>query len=423
MAKQAGYGKQIWVYAGWAELGGTTLMGTLTADQVRGREVFSFSYSKEWLEKGPALVLDPDLGLYSGPQYSRDDKPNFGLFLDSSPDRWGRVLMERREALIAGQEGRKPRTLMESDYLMGVSDRYRMGGLRFKLTEDGPFLDNNDAMAVPPMTSLRTLEEASLQLENENAVDSPQFARWLNLLMSPGSSLGGARPKASVVDPGGQLWIAKFPSRKDDRDVGAWEMVVNELALRSGLQVAEGKARRFTQDRHTFLTKRFDRRSDGRIHFASAMTLLGYNDGADAMAGVSYLHIAEFIMRHGATPDADLEELWRRIVFNICVSNSDDHLRNHGFLLTPKGWVLSPAFDINPIPSSTGLSLNISEYSNALDLDLARAVAEKFRVNDKKRELIIDKITKAVGRWREVAMRLGISRSEMERMRNAFLRT
>jgi serine/threonine-protein kinase HipA len=200
-------------------------------------------------------------------------------------------------------------------------------------------------------------------------------------------------------------------------------MVVNELALRSGLQVAEGKARRFTQDRHTFLTKRFDRRSDGRIHFASAMTLLGYNDGADAMAGVSYLHIAEFIMRHGATPDADLEELWRRIVFNICVSNSDDHLRNHGFLLTPKGWVLSPAFDINPIPSSTGLSLNISEYSNALDLDLARAVAEKFRVNDKKRELIIDKITKAVGRWREVAMRLGISRSEMERMRNAFLRT
>jgi serine/threonine-protein kinase HipA len=141
------------------------------------------------------------------------------------------------------------------------------------------------------------------------------------------------------------------------------------------------------------------------------------------MAGVSYLHIAEFIMRHGATPDADLEELWRRIVFNICVSNSDDHLRNHGFLLTPKGWVLSPAFDINPIPSSTGLSLNISEYSNALDLDLARAVAEKFRVNDKKRELIIDKITKAVGRWREVAMRLGISRSEMERIRNAFLRT
>lgn len=423
MAKQAGYGKQIWVYADWVELGGTKFMGTLTAEQVRGREVFSFSYSKEWLENAPALVLDPDLGLYGGPQYSRDDKPNFGLFLDSSPDRWGRVLMERREALIAGQEGRKPRTLLESDYLLGVSDRYRMGGLRFKLTKDGPFLDDHDAMAAPPMTSLRTLEEASLQLENENAVDSPQFAGWLNLLMSPGSSLGGARPKASVIDPGGQLWIAKFPSRKDDRDVGAWEMVVNELALRSGLRVAEGKARRFTQDHHTFLTKRFDRQSDGRIHFASAMTLLGYNDGADAMAGVSYLHIAEFIMRHGATPDADLEELWRRIVFNTYVSNSDDHLRNHGFLLTPKGWVLSPAFDINPIPSSTGLSLNISEHSNAIDPDLARAVAEKFRVNEKKREAIIDKVIQAVNHWREVAAKLGISRSEMQRMGNAFLRT
>jgi serine/threonine-protein kinase HipA len=367
------------------------------------------------------LILDPDLGLYSGPQYSRDDKPNFGLFLDSSPDRWGRMLMERREALVTRQEGQRPRTLMESDYLLGVFDRYRMGGLRFKLSEEGPFLDNNDAMAVPPMTSLRTLEEASLQLENEDAVDNPNFAKWLNLLMSPGSSLGGARPKASVMDPGGQLWIAKFPSRKDDRDIGGWEMVVNKLAVKSGLRVAEGKARRFTQNYHTFLTKRFDRRSEGRIHFASAMTLLGYNDGANAMAGVSYLHLAEFIMRYGATPDADLEELWRRIVFNICVSNSDDHLRNHGFLLTPKGWVLSPAFDINPIPLSTGLSLNISEQGNALDPDLAREVAEKFRVNEKKREPIINKITEAVSHWREVAVGLGISRDEMGRMENAFL--
>jgi serine/threonine-protein kinase HipA len=420
MAKQAGHSKEIWVYADWVELGAITLMGTLKAEQVRGREVFSFSYSKEWLEKSPALVLDPDLGLYGGSQYARDDKPNFGLFLDSSPDRWGRVLMERREALIARQEGRRPRTLMESDYLLGVFDRYRMGGLRFKLATDGPFLDNNDAMATPPMAALRTLEEASLQLENENAVDSPQFAEWLSLLMSPGSSLGGARPKASVVDPKGELWIAKFPSRKDDRDIGAWEMVVNKLAVQSGLRVAEGKAHRFTQDHHTFLTKRFDRRGEDRIHFASAMTLLGYNDGADAMTGVSYLHIAEFIMRHGATPDADLEELWRRIVFNICVSNSDDHLRNHGFLLTPRGWVLSPAFDVNPIPLSRGLSLNISEYSNAPDLELAREVAEKFRVNDKTREAVINKVVKVVSRWQEVAAGMGISRSEVERMGNAF---
>jgi serine/threonine-protein kinase HipA len=420
MAKTTHHIKQILIYADWIDLSGAFLMGTLQVEQVRGKEVFSFSYNKEWLEKGPALILDPDLGLYSGPQYSRDDKPNFGLFMDSSPDRWGRVLMERREALQARKEGRKARPLMESDFLLGVFDLYRMGGLRFKQIDDGPFLDSNTALAAPPMTSLRSLEEASIQLEKDDALEDPAFAQWLNLLMSPGSSLGGARPKASVADPNGDLWIAKFPSRKDDRDIGAWETIVNEIANKSGISVAEGKARRFTQHYHTFLTKRFDRIGDGRIHFASAMTLLGHSDGMDAATGISYLHLAEFIMRYGAQPDTDLEELWRRIVFNICVSNSDDHLRNHGFLLTPKGWILSPAFDINPIPLSTGLHLNISEQSNALDLDLAREVAEKFRITKDRSELIINKVTKAVGRWKEIAARIGISRGEIQSMESAF---
>lgn len=419
MAK--GTHKEILVYADWIGLETAHFMGTLQAEQIRGKEVFSFSYNKEWLEKGPVLVLDPDLGLYTGPQYIRDVKPNFGLFLDSSPDRWGRTLMERREALHARQEGRKPRSLMESDYLLGVFDSYRMGGIRFKLHPEGEFLDSNIAMAAPPMTSLRTLEETSLLLESEHAVEDPAFVQWLNLLISPGSSLGGARPKASVADPDGALWIAKFPSLKDDSDIGGWEAVVNDLALRSGINIAEGKARRFTRDYHTFLTKRFDRHMKGRVHFASAMTLLGYMDGSDATAGVSYLHLAEFIMRYGARPDADLEELWRRIVFNICVSNSDDHLRNHGFLLTSKGWVLSPAFDINPIPLSTGLTLNISGHSNELDLDLAREVAEKFRLDKKKREAIIDKVSKAVHQWSAIAGKLGIHRNEIQRMENAFL--
>jgi serine/threonine-protein kinase HipA len=249
----------------------------------------------------------------------------------------------------------------------------------------------------------------------------PAFAKWLNLLISPGSSLGGARPKASVIDPNGELWIAKFPSRKDDRDIGGWERVVNELAIKSGLSVAIGQARKFTHDDHTFLTKRFDRIGNGRIHFASAMTLLGHTDGADGAAGVSYLHLAEYIMRYGAQPDADLEELWRRIVFNICVSNSDDHLRNHGFLLTTQGWMLSPAFDINPAPLSTGLSLNISEHSNELDLDLAREVAERFRVDKESREAIISQVTKAVNQWKEMAGRIGISRSEILAMESAFI--
>jgi serine/threonine-protein kinase HipA len=421
MAKAGTHIKQIFVFADWIELGGVKFMGILQAEQVRGKEVFSFSYDKEWLQSAPALLLDPDLGLFTGPQYNRDEKPNFGLFTDSAPDRWGRVLMERREALAARQEGRRARALMESDYLMGVYDRYRMGAIRFKLDKGGPFLDDNSTMAAPPMTSLRTLEEASLQLENENTLKDSVIAKWLNLLISPGSSLGGARPKASVIDPQGQLWIAKFPSKKDERDIGGWEAVVNILAIKAGLNVAEGKARRFTQDHHSYLTRRFDRVKGKRIHFASAMTLLGHSDGADAAANVSYLHLAELIVRHGARPDADLEELWRRIVFNICVSNSDDHLRNHGFLLTPKGWVLSPAYDINPIPNSHGLSLNISEHSNALELDLAREVAEQFRLREEKRETIIELVTNKVSRWHEIAGKMGISRGEMQGVETAFL--
>jgi serine/threonine-protein kinase HipA len=421
MAKGIHHNKQIWVYADWIELGGAMLMGTLQAEPVRGKEVFSFSYDRNWLQKGQALALDPDLGLYSGPQYIRDNKTNFGLFTDSSPDRWGKLLMERREALNARKEERKPRSLLESDYVLGVFDQYRMGGLRFKLDPEGPFLDADKKMATPPFANIRTLEEASLQMENADAIEDPRFAKWLKLLISPGSSLGGARPKASVVDPGGNLWIAKFPSLKDNRDIGGWEKVANELAKKSGVNIAEGQARRFTQDYHTFLTKRFDRHGTGRIHFASAMTLLGHVDGADALGGVSYLHLAEFIMRYGARPDADLEELWRRIVFNICISNSDDHLRNHGFLLTPKGWNLSPAFDINPIPHSTGLNLNISEHSNALDLDLAREVAEKFRVNEKTRDAIIKKVSTAVRHWKKTATQIGIHRGEIMEMESAFM--
>jgi serine/threonine-protein kinase HipA len=412
--------KQIWVYADWEHENQPFLMGILKADAVRGKEIFSFSYDINWLEKGTALLLDPGLVFYPGPQYNPDDKPNFGLFTDSSPDRWGRVLMERREAFNARKEGRRPTKLLESDYLLGVHDRYRMGGLRFKTDPDGPFLDDDASMPAPPFTSLRSLEEASLQFENADASEDPAFTQWLSLLMSPGSSLGGARPKASAVDPQGQLWIAKFPSIKDERDTGGWEAVVNDLAIRSGIHTAEGQARRFTRDYHTYLSKRFDRNGGRRIHFASAMTLLGYTDGADAASGVSYLHMAEFIMRHGAQTNADLEELWRRIVFNICISNSDDHLRNHGFLLTPKGWILSPCYDVNPVPLSTGLHLNITEFSNDLSLDLAREVASQFRVNKEKQVSIIERITIIISHWQEAAMRIGIKKTEIQSMETAF---
>lgn len=421
MAKAVLHNKHIYVYADWQELEGARFMGTLNVESGRGRETFSFSYDPDWITSASALLLDPDLIYFAGPQYPVDEKINFGLFTDSSPDRWGRVLMQRREAFLARQDGRRARTLMESDYLLGVHDLHRMGALRFKLEPDGPFLDNNDEMAAPPITFLRTLEEASLQLERDDAADDPEFSQWLNLLMSPGSSLGGARPKASIIDLAGQLWIAKFPSRNDGHDIGGWEQVVNTLGKRAGLNIAESVAHRYSHRHHTFLSKRFDRTGPVRIHFASAMTLLGKTDGAGAQTNVSYLDLAEFIVQHGASPNEDLEELWRRIVFYISVSNADDHLRNHGFLLTARGWRLSPAYDVNPAANAAGLSLNISRYNNELDIELAREVAGLFRVSATRREEIIARVNEAVSHWGEVAAEVGISRRDTELMRNCFI--
>ena len=301
--------------------------------------------------------------------YLTDNKPNFGLFLDSSPDRWGQVLMRRREAALARTEERQEQNLYQTDYLLGVYDRHRMGGLRFKLEPDGPFLNDNRDMATPPWTSIRELEQVSLQLEDDDAADDPEYLKWLAMLIAPGSSLGGARPKASVSDPDGNLWIAKFPSKNDGYDHGAWEMVIHELAKAAGIGMAESQARKFSSKYHTFLTKRFDRTPQGeRIHFASAMTLLGHSDGQNYQDGISYLELVNFITSQGGNPNPDLEELWRRIVFSICVSNTDDHLRNHGFILTESGWVLSPAYDINPNETGTGLGI-----SNAEQEEKARA--------------------------------------------------
>jgi serine/threonine-protein kinase HipA len=414
--------RSVFVYADWMTLGQPRLIGILYSTQVRGKEVFSFKYDGSWLKSQNVFSLDPDLQLYSGPQYLKDEKRNFGLFLDSSPDRWGRVLMDRHEAVLARQEERKPKTLFETNYLLGVYDGHRAGALRFKEKVDGDFLNNNKEMASPPWTSIRELEQASLKLEEDDEDDIEKL-KWLNLLMAPGSSLGGARPKASVLDEKGNLWIAKFPSKKDDRDVGAWEMVVHELALKAGLSVAESKTGKFYSSKHTFITKRFDRTTKGeRIHFASAMTLLGYNDGSNYEAGVSYLELAEFIIRHGARVNKDLEELWRRIVFYICVSNTDDHLRNHGFLLTGNGWMLSPAYDINPVEKATGLNLNISEKDNSLNLDLAAEVAPYFRISITRAKEIVNGIIKVVEGWGVLAERMEISKAERNIMSSAFTR-
>lgn len=413
--------RRIEVYADWADLPQPTLMGVLYATPSRGKEIFSFEYNPDWLKKNHSHPLDPSLQLFPGTHYAAQDQENFGLFLDSAPDRWGRVLMDRREAQLARNEGRKERKLLESDYLLGVYDEHRMGALRFKIDPKEPFLDNNKTYASPPWASLRELEHASLELEKEDAQNKTSYSKWLKMLIAPGGSLGGARPKASVIDEHKHLWIAKFPSNNDENDIGAWEMVVYRLAQRAHITMAEAKIEQFNSHHHTFLSKRFDRtNSDERIHFASAMTLLKRLDGDDASKGVSYLELAEFIMQQGAQPIQDLEQLWRRIIFYVCVSNIDDHLRNHGFILQPTGWILSPAFDINPVAHGNGLKLNISESDNSQELGLVKEVAEYFRIKPDSVEKIILEVINAVKGWRNEAIAIGISKEEQNHMASAF---
>lgn len=410
--------KEIQVFAHWQGLEDPKEMGTLIVISAKGKETFAFEYSEQWLKSGFSQMLDPDLQMYSGAYYPRDDKANFGVFLDSCPDRWGRILMQRRETVIAKQENRPPRKLLESDFLLGVFDGHRMGALRFKLNAEGPFLNDNKEMASPPWTSLSGLEQASLKFEEDNT-DDPEYLKWVNMLIAPGTSLGGARPKANVISKHNDLWIAKFPSKNDDKDVAAWEMVVNELARKSGIQVAEGTVKKFNNKYHTYLTKRFDRVNGIRIHFASAMTLLGHKDGEDA-GSASYLELIEFTTRHGAQVQKDLQQLWRRIVFNICVSNTDDHLRNHGFILTSNGWILSPAYDINPNEYGEVLCLNITDDNNSLDLDLPLAIADYCRLTQHEAKSMIKEVQKAISPWRKIATHYKIAKAEQDRMEYAF---
>jgi serine/threonine-protein kinase HipA len=410
------------VYADWDFMEEVQIMGFLTSQSVRGKEIFSFEYTESWLNhQNPILFLDPHLGFYKGKQYLPEEKNNFGIFLDSSPDRWGRLLMRRREAWQAKEERRDERTLFESDFLLGVFDGHRLGGLRFKLSEDGPFMNDQKKTATPPWTSLRELEHASLQLERDDAINDPEYSQWLSVLMDPGSSLGGARPKASVMDEKGHLWMAKFPSSSDEKNTGAWEMVLHELAQACGIYVSEARLQKFSGKHHTFLSKRFDRTDEQkRIHFASAMTLLGLEDGANYVEGVGYLDLVGFIMQYSADAKIDLEQLWRRMAFNVLVSNTDDHLRNHGFILTPRGWRLSPAYDMNPNEMGNGLTLNISENSNELDISLALETAHLYQLKRERAERILKEMRREISNWRVVAKKFGIRNGEIEQLKPAF---
>jgi serine/threonine-protein kinase HipA len=377
--------------------------------------------------KHPALadlLLDPGLKWESGRQSPATGPDGFGMFADAGAGEWGRLLIGKRlEREQMPEQASQTVQVQAADMLLGVQDVFRTGALRFRLDDAGDFLDHQGGPP-PPFVQLRQLETASLALESNDGGAEVEGDDALRLLIGPGASLGGARPKASVADPSGHLWIAKFPSVHDDYDVGAWEIVVHTLARGCGLHVSESLAKRFSGDYHTFLVRRFDRTETGRrLHFASAMTLTGHGNGNDTAGGASYLEIARVLIDHGAQTATDLRECWSRIVFNTLISNADDHLRNHGFILAPekdKGWRLSEAYGLNPVPQAIGLTLNINETDNAMDLDLVRSVAHYFRIDAKSADDIIERSRAVVRQWPKIATRLGIPLREREWMRSAF---
>lgn len=392
-------------------------IGILSAHFGKGRKSFSFEYDKEWISSHEQMLLDPDLGWYSGPQFP-NGKENFGIFLDSMPDSWGRMLMQRREPQLAEEEGRAPVKLHDIDYLLGVYDESRMGALRFKTDAGGPFLEAASELTTPPWTSLGELQEAAKALESDE--DDDNIRKWIAMLLAPGSSLGGARPKANFTDSSNDLWIAKFPSVNDTIDKGAWEFLAYRMAIKAGINMTNSRISKISGNHNTFLTKRFDRIRMERIHFASAMTMTENSEENIRDNKASYLEIAEFIKFSGSSNKEDLHQLWRRIVFNVSISNTDDHLRNHGFLLSEKGWRLSPAFDVNPSIDKQGLALNIDTDNNSLDFDLVRSVGEFFMLDIASMDNIIREVKSVVSGWRKHADSVGIPRAEQERMLPAF---
>lgn len=411
--------KEVLVYADW--LAPTKLIGTLFCVFGNGKQVYSFEYSKEWLKDFSHITLDPDLYNTLGRQYVSQSKTFFGFLSDCLPDRWGRKLLKRKEAIQANIENRPEQQLTDYDYLIGINDETRMGALRFKHKEENSFISATDDYNVPPFENLRKLEQAALDFERTEFTDD----KALQLLLKPGSSLGGARPKATVKDANGVLWIVKFPSQNDEYNTGAWEKVTSDLARMAGLNVPETMKKDFNSKGSTFLTKRFDRIYQNgkikRIHCASALTMLGKVDGADNKDGSSYLELVDFIKDNSIQPNKDLEELWNRIVFSILVSNTDDHLRNHNFILSEQGWKLAPLFDVNPNPFGKELSLNITENNNLKRLSLAMDTAKYYNLSfEKAKSNAIHIATIVKDNWRQLAKVNGCSNVEIERMKSAF---
>lgn len=377
-----------------------------------GRESATFEYASTWLERPDRFSFDPTLTLDTGPHHTPAGKALFGGIGDSAPDRWGRTLMRRAERRNAHAQGR---TLTELDYLLQVNDEARQGALRFAETQGGAFLTETGDDPIPPMLALPQLLNASERvLEDEDDTGAS-----LRLLLAPGSSLGGARPKASVRDGSGRLALAKFPQKNDETQVVCWEAVALTLAARAGIEVPAWRIEP-VGDQVVLIAERFDRDDGQRIPFLSAMSMLGASDRETR----SYLEIVDAIRRHGATPAADIKALWRRVVFNVLISNTDDHLRNHGFLYSGEhGWRLSPAYDLNPVPADIKprfLSTTIDLDDNTASLSLALQVADYFELSRDEARGVAREVAEAVTGWRHAAASLSIASSEIRRMESAF---
>lgn len=395
-------------------------MGALRCQTSRSGDIFSFEYNRAWLQKPEAIAFDPDLALVHGPQYPAAGRANFGIFLDSCPDRWGRVLMQKRESMRARRDGRRAESLSEWDFLLGVHDETRLGALRFLDPDTGRFLESDNDFAAPPIASLREMQAASLEFERRTDEDEDtDYERWLTRLFAPGSSLGGARPKASVRDEAGMLCLAKFPSRQDRRDVGGWELVAHRLAARAGIKVPHTRALRMPDSAYTtFLARRFDRSPQGRrLAFVSAMTLTQRSDGE---AGASYLELVDLLQSQGSNTHDDCIELFRRVVFSILVHNTDDHLRNHGFIIGEQGISLSPAYDLNPSNERGELSLAINEVDTACDVSLAMEARADYGLSKIEADSVLAQVATAVMSWRTEATQLRIQKAEQDLMAAAF---
>ncbi len=412
-------GRQSWeVHLNAPELAKPGLVGRLHRTFARTGVPASFEYDASWLHRGHAFMLDPRLELWRGEQHPDADMPAFGIFMDSAPDRWGRLLMERREAAAAQREQRPMRALREVDFLLGVSDEARMGALRLRDVDGGPFLDHRKRTAAPPVTRLRELAAISRRVDEPGVERLPEYEQWLAMLVAPGSSLGGARPKANFRDTDQSLWLAKFPARDDRHDVGAWEYVIHRLAASAGVHMAPARLESLGGTHRTFCTARFDRRDGGRRMFASAMTLLQRRDGD----GGSYIDLAQVVSDHGARGhvDADLAQLFRRALFNVLVGNRDDHLRNHGFIREPTGWRLAPAFDVNPSVARFEHTLTLDGASAQPDPNLVMATAGLYRLAPARAQAIFDEVRRAVAGWRAVARAHGLGGFETQQMQRVF---